>query len=127
MQNHTCLQRRAGVRARGKNSGYGQPKGGRKGGRNPLIIINTLIFNIFVMDCGAPTRTRTADLLITNQCFCFFVIHLPKPNIQKAPSSRSDPLPTNTSGMPKATSIATSQADFERLKPQGSQPPVKAS
>jgi hypothetical protein len=29
--------------------------------------------------------------------------------------------------MPKATSIATSQADFERLKPQGSQPPVKAS
>ena len=67
MQNHTCLQRRAGVRARGKNSGYGQPKGGRKGGRNLLIIINTLIFNIFVMDCGAPTRTRTADLLITNQ------------------------------------------------------------
>ena len=56
MQNHTCLQRRAGVRARGKNSGYGQPKGGRKGGLNPLIIINTLIFNIFVMDCGAPIR-----------------------------------------------------------------------
>ena len=29
MQNHTCLQRRAGVRARGGNSGYGQPKGGQ--------------------------------------------------------------------------------------------------
>ena len=25
----TCLQRRAGVRARGGNSGYGQPKGGQ--------------------------------------------------------------------------------------------------
>ena len=55
------------------------------------------------------------------------IASVPKPNIQKAPSSRSDPLSTNTSGMPKATSIATSQADFERLKPQGSQPPVKAS
>ena len=54
------------------------------------------------------------------------IASVPKPNIQKAPSSRSDPLSTNTSGMPKATSIATSQADFERLKPQGSQPPVKA-
>ena len=39
MPNQTCLQRRAGVRARGANSGYGQPKGGRKGGRNPSIII----------------------------------------------------------------------------------------
>ena len=58
------------------------------------------------------------------------IASVPKPNIQKAPnspSSRSDPLPTNTSGMPKATSIATSQADFERLKPQRSQPPVGAS
>jgi hypothetical protein len=67
VQNRTCLQRRAGVRARYKNSGYGQPKGGRKGGLFPSIIINTLIYNIFMMDCGAPTRTRTADLLITNQ------------------------------------------------------------
>ena len=58
------------------------------------------------------------------------IASVPKANIQKAPnspSSRSDPLSTNTSGMPKATSIATSQADFERLKPQASQPPVKAS
>ena len=55
------------------------------------------------------------------------IASVPKPNIQKAPSSRSDPLSTNTSGMPQAISIATSQADFERLKPQASQPPVKAS
>ena len=58
------------------------------------------------------------------------IASVPKPNIQKAPkspSSRPDPSSTNISGMPKATSIATSQADFELLKPQGSQPPVKAS
>jgi hypothetical protein len=57
MQNHTCLQRRAGMRARGGNSGYGQPKGGQKGGLFPLIKIITLICNIFMMDSGAPTRT----------------------------------------------------------------------
>jgi len=57
MPNQTCLHRRAGGRARGENSGYGQPKGGQKGGLNPSIIINTLICNIFVMDYGAPTRT----------------------------------------------------------------------
>ena len=54
----------------------------------------------------------------------------PKPNIPKspkAPSSPPDPSSTNTSGMPTATSIATSQADFDRLKPQRSQPPVGAS
>ena len=54
---------------------------------------------------------------------------VPKPKIPKspkAPSSPPDPSSTNTSGMPTATSIATSQADFERLKPQNSQPPVGA-
>ena len=60
------------------------------------------------------------------------IASVPKPNIPKspkspkAPSSPPDPSSTNTSGMPTATSIATSQADFERLKPQNSQPPVGA-
>ena len=44
-----------------------------------------------------------------------------------APSSPTEPSSAHTSGMPTATSIATSQADFERLKPQGSQPPVGAN
>ena len=44
-----------------------------------------------------------------------------------APSSPTEPSSAHTSGMPTATSIATSQADFERLKPQGTQPPVGAS
>ena len=58
------------------------------------------------------------------------IASVPKPNMPKSPKSPSsppDPSSTNTSGMPMATSIATSQADFERLKPQRSQPPVGAS
>ncbi len=55
--NHTCLQLRARVRARDGISGYGQPKGGQKGGLIPSIIIELLIYNIFLMDYGAPTRT----------------------------------------------------------------------
>ena len=61
------------------------------------------------------------------------IASVPKPNIPKSPkspkspSSPSDLSSTNTSGMPTATSIATSQADFERLKPQRSTPPVGAS
>ena len=55
------------------------------------------------------------------------IASVPKPNRPKSPSSPPDPSSTNTSGMPTATSIATSQADFDRLKPQRSQPPVGAS
>ena len=58
------------------------------------------------------------------------IASVPKPNMPKSPKSPSsppDPSSTNTSGMPMATSIATSQADFDRLKPQSSQPPVGAS
>ena len=55
------------------------------------------------------------------------IASVPKPNMPKSPSSPPDPSSTNTSGMPTATSIATSQADFDRLKPQSSQPPVGAS
>jgi hypothetical protein len=55
----------------------------------------------------------------------------PKSRMGKAISTVPKPnpptTPTNTSGMPTATSTSTSQADFERLKPQGSQPPVGAS
>ncbi len=52
---------------------------------------------------------------------------VPKSNAPTTPSPPTEPSSTNTSGMPTATSIATSQADFERLKPQGSQPSVGAS
>ena len=44
---------------------------------------------------------------------------IPKPRVSKSPPT--PPAPTsssNISGMPQATSISTSQADFDRLKPQ---------
>ena len=44
---------------------------------------------------------------------------IPKPRAAKSPTT--PPAPTssrNISGMPQATSISTSQADFDRLKPQ---------
>ena len=44
---------------------------------------------------------------------------IPKPRARKSPTT--PPAPTsssNISGMPQATSISTSQADFDRLKPQ---------
>ena len=43
------------------------------------------------------------------------IASVPKVNIPKSPSSPPNPSSTNTSGTPTATSIATSQADFERL------------
>jgi hypothetical protein len=57
------------------------------------------------------------------------IASVPKPNRPKSPKALSSPpdlSSTNTSGMPTATSIATSQADFDRLKPQRSRPPVGA-
>ena len=55
------------------------------------------------------------------------IASVPKPNMPKSPSSPPDPSSTNISGMPTATSIATSHAYFDRLKPQRPQPPVVAS
>jgi hypothetical protein len=55
------------------------------------------------------------------------IASVPKPNAPTTQKSPPEPSSTNTSGMPTATSTSTSQADFERLKPQGSQPPVGAS
>ena len=54
------------------------------------------------------------------------IASVPKPNAPTTPRPSPEPSSTNTSGMPTATSIATSQADFERLKPKRSQPPVGA-
>ena len=55
------------------------------------------------------------------------IASVPKPNAPTTQKSPPEPSSTNTSGMPTATSIATSQDDFERLKPQGSQSPIGAS
>ena len=56
------------------------------------------------------------------------IASVPKPNAPPTSTSSwpTEPSSANTSGMPTAMSTSTSQADFERLKPQGSQPPVGA-
>ena len=51
----------------------------------------------------------------------------PKPAASTVPSSPTEPSSANTSGMPTATSTSTSQADYDRLKPQGSQGTISTS
>ena len=48
----------------------------------------------------------------------------PKPNV---PSQQQATPDAAGGGMPSATSTATSQADYDRLKPQGAQGPISSS
>ncbi|MFY0696194.1 MAG: hypothetical protein JXR17_14260 [Lentibacter algarum] len=43
---------------------------------------------------------------------------VPKPSVSKPPAQAPE---QSTTGMPHATSTATSQADYDKLKPQGTQ------
>lgn len=49
---------------------------------------------------------------------------VPKPNAPKPQQATPD---SAGGGMPSATSTATSQADYDRLKPQGTQRPISSS
>lgn len=48
---------------------------------------------------------------------------VPKPNVQQPQTTAN----STASGMPSAASSATSQADYDRLKPQGSQGTISTS
>ena len=48
---------------------------------------------------------------------------VPKPNVQQPQTTAN----STASGMPSAASSATSQADYDKLKPQGSQEPISTS
>ena len=48
---------------------------------------------------------------------------VPKPNVQQPQTTAN----STASGMPSAASSATSQADYDRLKPQGAQGPISTS
>ena len=48
---------------------------------------------------------------------------VPKPNVPQPPTTAS----STGGGMPSAVSSATSQADYDRLKPQGSQGTISTS
>ena len=49
---------------------------------------------------------------------------VPKPNL---PSQQQAAPDAASGGIPSATSTATSQADYDRLKPQGAQGPISGS
>ena len=49
---------------------------------------------------------------------------VPKPNVPKPQQAGPDAV---DGGMPLAVSTATSQADYDRLKPQGAQGPISSS
>ena len=49
---------------------------------------------------------------------------VPKPNVHKPQQAGPD---AAGGGMPSAVSTATSQADYDRLKPQGAQGPISGS
>ena len=49
---------------------------------------------------------------------------VPKPSASKPPAQAPQ---QSTSGIPQATSTATSQADYDRLKPQGARGPISSS
>ncbi|WP_271437192.1 hypothetical protein [Lentibacter algarum] len=49
---------------------------------------------------------------------------IPKPNMPKPQQAGPD---AAGGGMPSAVSTATSQADYDRLKPQGAQGPISSS
>lgn len=48
---------------------------------------------------------------------------VPKPNVQQPQTTAN----STASGMPSAVSSATSQADYDRLKPQGAHGPIPTS
>jgi len=51
-----------------------------------------------------------------------------KPPVAAIPKSANTPKPQDTTtGMPPAISTAISQADYDRLKPQGAQAPLGSS
>ena len=49
---------------------------------------------------------------------------MPKPRAPKPPQTTAD---STASGVPSAVSSSTSQADYDRLKPQGAQGPISTS
>ena len=49
---------------------------------------------------------------------------MPKPRAPKPPQTTAN---STASGMPSAVSSSTSQADYDRLKPQGAQGPMSAT
>ena len=85
------------------------------------LFANTASFLANALD----TRLKTKDAEPKSKSTPAKTMGQPKPPTPSIPKSANTPKPTDTTaGMPPAISTAISQADYDRLKPQGAQAPL---
>jgi len=88
------------------------------------LFANTASFLSNALD----TRLKTKDAKPKSKSKPTKTVGQPKPPMPSIPKSANTPKPTDTTtGMPSAISTAISQADYDRLKPQGAQAPLGSS
>ena len=88
------------------------------------LFANTASFLANALD----TRLKTKDAMPKSKAKPTKTVGQSKPPVPTIPKSANTPKPKDTTtGMPPAISTAISQADYDRLKPQGAQAPLGSS
>ena len=88
------------------------------------LFANTASFIANALD----TRLKTKDAKPKSKSKYAKTVGQLKPPVAAIPKSANTPKPQDTTtGMPPAISTAISQADYDRLKPQGAQAPLCSS
>jgi hypothetical protein len=88
------------------------------------LFANTASFLANTLD----TRLRSKDAKPKKRLKPAKTVGQPKPRMLSIPKTANTPKPQDTTtGMPPAISTAISQADYDRLKPQAAQAPLRTS
>ena len=88
------------------------------------LFVNTASFLTNALD----TRLKTKDAKQKSKSKPAKTVGQPKPPVRPIPKSANAPkAKDSTTGIPPAISTAISQADYDRLKPQGAQAPLGSS
>ncbi|MBT3736209.1 MAG: hypothetical protein HOG25_16275 [Gammaproteobacteria bacterium] len=88
------------------------------------LFANTASFLANTLD----TRLRSKDAKPKKRLKPAKTVGQPKPRMLSIPKTANTPKPQDTTtGMPSAISTAISQADYDRLKPQAAQAPLRTS
>jgi hypothetical protein len=88
------------------------------------LFANTASFLANALD----TRLKTKDAKPKSKSKSAKTVGQLKPPVAAIPKSANTPKPQDTTtGMPPAISTAISQADYDRLKPQATQAPLRTS
>ena len=88
------------------------------------LFANTASFLANALD----TRLKTTDAKAKSKATPAKTVGQPKPPAPSVPKPANTPKAQGTTtGMPHAISTAISQADYDRLKPQGAQAPLGSS